>query len=556
MVGLARVGQGNRVEHKLNDQQDGLRLHFETGDACLYASFAEGAPIDAADEAWLQQRLVDEGHGALRPLPMAVGALLQGIRAGQAVSSLKIAERIDAVLRVEIASDELSATLTIMPAFGGHTISKDEVLAALLGQGITEGIDLEAINGAIAQGFANHVLIARGRPPEHGVDGSLECMLPETRDRRPRVSESGQVDYRDLGDIFVVRPGDLLMLRHPPTEGTPGISVRGRTLPARPGKNAMFASKLEGASVAPDDPDRLVAAVIGQPVQVRDGVMVEPVFSVAAVTMATGNIRFDGSVKIAGDVAAGMAVTASGDIEIGGVAESATLEAGGSIVIKGGALGKFGRKEAESPRIHCGGSFYAAYAQQVRVIADDSIFIDDIAMQCELTAGNHIRVGNRKRGQVIGGHLHATLSIHAKLLGSANRIETRLEIGSPPTLLKQKNELAKKRDGEETQLLEISKVLAFAEQHPGKLGDEMLERARRSAAMLSTHIAELRESEEAIGHTLALAHDAKVVAEQRIHEGVVVTLGNQRYRVVGEHGPGAIGLGALGLQMLDGPGGD
>lgn len=535
----------------MNNLQERLQLHFDDRDACLYATLAEGPADATASGAWLQQRLDDEGHAALRPLPMAIGALLQGYRNGQALSALKIAERIDAELTVDISADEISATLTITPAFGGRTVSKDEVLAALIAQGITEGIDLEAINGAIAQGFANHILIAQGRAPEHGLDGTLECMLPETRDRRPRVSESGQVDYRDLGDIFVVRPGDLLMLRHPPTEGTAGISVRGRTLPARPGKNAMFASKLDGAAPAGDDPDRLVASIVGQPVQVRDGVMVEPVFSVAAVTMATGNIHFDGSVKIAGDVAAGMAVTASGDIEIGGVAESATLEAGGSIVIKGGALGKFGRKESEAAHIRCGGSFHAAYAQQVRVTADDSIFIDDIAMQCELVAGNHIRVGNRKRGQVIGGRLQATLSVTAKVLGSANRIETRLEIGSPPTLLKQKNELARQRDGEETQLLEISKVLAFAEQHPGKVGGEMLERARRSAANLSSHIAELRENEEMIGRTLALAHDAKVVAEQHLHEGVVITLGNQRYRVSAEHGACAIGLGAQGLQLLD-----
>lgn len=535
----------------MNDKQDGLQLQFDATEACLFATLAEGPANASASEAWLQQRLDDEGHGKLRPLPLAIGALLQGIRNGRAIPALKIAEQIDAELKVEISADEVCATLTISPAFGGRAVSKDEVLTALLNQGITEGIDLEAINGAIAQGSANHVLIAKGRPPEHGVDGFLECMLPETRDRRPRVSESGQVDYRDLGDIFVVRPGDLLMIRHPPTDGAPGVSVRGRTLPAKPGKNAMFASKLEGAASAADDPDRLVATVVGQPVQVRDGVMVEPVFSVPAVTMATGNIRFDGSVKITGDVAAGMSVTASGDIEIGGVAESANLEAGGNIVVKAGALGKFGRKEAETPRIHCGGSFYAAYAQQVRVSAEDSIFIDDIAMQCELVAGNHIRVGNRKRGQVIGGQLQATLSVTAKVLGSANRIETRIEIGSPPTLLKQKNELARQRDSEETQLLEISKVLAFAEQHPGKLGDEMLERARRSAAKLSSNIAELREREASIAHTLALAHDAKVVAEQHIHEGTIVTLGSQRYRVVGEHGACAIGLGALGLQLLD-----
>lgn len=528
----------------------GLSLRLDDGGKVLLAAVAPVPDAMPIDEAWLQQRIADAGFAELRVQAAAFKLLLLQYNAGKPVAALPVAECVDASLAVRISADGLTATLSIVPAQGGKPIAKEDVLAELAAKGITEGIALDAINAAIAAGAALEVVIANGRPPVAGDDGWLEGLLPEVRDRRPQLDASGHIDYRDLGEIQVVRAGDPLMRRHPPTEGVAGVNVCGVALPARPGKAVAFAPKLPGAGPASDDPDLLVATVAGQPVQVRGGMMVEQVFSVDTVNMASGNIRFDGSVKIRGDVAAGMVVCASGDIEVGGVVESATLEAGGSIVIKGGAIGKLGRKDGGEHHLRCAASFSAAYAQQVRVEAGDSIFIDDIAMQCELAAGNHIRVGQRRRGHVIGGRLQATLSIRAKVLGSPNRIETRCEVGTPPELHRRQLELAKQRDGKESQLLDISKLLAFADQHPGRLPAETLDKARQTAAVLSADIAELRAGEEALAQKVELAHAARVIAEQAMYEGVVVTLGNQRYRVAGEHGAGTIGIGAHGLELL------
>lgn len=530
--------------------EDGLRLSIDEDGRVVLASSTAVAGAPPLDEAALRQRLADAGCGDWRVQPAALKLLLLQYNAGKPVAALPLAERIDATLAVRIAPDGLAATLSIVAPQGGAPIAKEDVLAELAAKGITEGIALDAINQAIADGAASEVVIARGRQPVAGADGRLESLVAEARDRRPQLDASGHIDYRDLGDIQVVRPGEALMRRHPPTPGEPGVTVCGVAIAPRPGKDIGFAPQLAGAAPAPGDPDCLVATLAGQPVQVRGGIMVEPVYSVDAVSMASGNIRFDGSVKIRGDVAAGMVVSASGDIEVGGVVESATLEAGGSIVVKGGVIGKLGRKDAGEHHIRCGRDFSAAYAQQVRVEAGDSIFIDDIAMQCELAAANHIRVGQRRRGHVIGGRLQATLSVRARVLGSPNRIETQFEIGTPPELHKQQLELAKQRDGRETQLLDISKLLAFADQHPGRLPADKLDKARQTAALLSAEIAELRSNEEALAHKVELAHQARVIAEQAMYEGVVVTLGNQRYRVVGEHGGGAIGLGGHGLELL------
>lgn len=527
----------------------GLSFRLDVDAGALIATATPDPAAQPVDEAWLLGRLAELGHGALRYLPSAGMVLLAKYNSGAGVT-VKLAERVDAGLHVALAPDGLAAYLHIVPAQGGAGVSREAVLAALAEQGIEQGILHEAIDAALAAGAAQGVVVARGREPVHGRDGWFESKLPAVRSRAPRVDESGHTDYRDMGEILVVHPGDALMLRHPATEGSYGETLRGEAIPAKPGKDIMYAAGLAGTAVAPDNPDLLLAAIAGQPVVVKGGMMVEPLYKVDEVGTASGNIEFDGSVVIRGEVSAGMTVRATGDIEIGGVVESATLEAGGSIVIKGGAIGSLGRKSGTEHYIRCGGCFTAAFAQQARIEASDSIFIDDVAMQCELVANNHIRVGNQRRGHVIGGSAQATLSITAKVIGSPNRVLTRLEIGVNPALHKQLLEMAKDRDGRENQLLEISKLLDFARKNPGKVRPEMLDKARATAAQLSEGIAQLREEQELLTKKIDLSRQSRVVAEQAIHEGAEVLMGNQRYRVVGEHGPCAVGLGERGLALL------
>lgn len=530
-------------------QGAGLTFRLDPEAKALIAAATPDAAALPIDEDWLRARLAELGHGALRYLPLAATRLLAGYNSGGTVE-VKLAEIVDAAFDIVVAPDGLEARLRVQPAQGGAPVARAAVLAALADMGIGRGILDAAIDAAIADRAATDAVIARGLPPEHGRDGWFESLVPEVRSRVPHVDATGHTDYRDLGAILVVHPGDALLRRHAPTAGRDGATLLGEAVPARPGKEVMFAASLPGTAPDADDPDLLRAAITGQPVAVRGGMIVEPVFKIEAVGTASGNIDFDGSVIIKGDVAAGMTVRATGDIEVGVVVERGTLEAGGSIVIKGGAIGDLGHKGGGESHIRCGGCFNAAYAQQATVEAGDSIFIDDMAMQCALTAINHVRVGNHKRGHIIGGTVHATLSIAAKVVGSPNRVRTHLEIGVNPLMHKQLLAKATERDGKETQLLEVSKLLAFAQAHPGKLPPPMIEKARATAAALATDIAALREEQDAMTKKIDLSMQACVRVEQALYEGVEVLMGNQRYRVVGEHGPCAVGLGQGGLGLL------
>lgn len=528
----------------------GLNLWFDPETRALYAGIEPEANPVEIDEAGLQARFAEMGWSALRQSPEAVAELLAQYKLGVAVKALRLAECIDASLAIAISADGLEATLDIEPAQGGAPIQQNMVLDALKSQGITEGIMLDAIVAALTAGEAHALPIARGRPPLAGADGWLESLLPATRSRAPKIDEFGHTDYRDLGDILAVHPGEALMLRHPPEAGVAGITVLGMPIPAKAGKDVQFANNLTGTALAPDDSNRLLTSIVGQPVAVPGGMLIEPVFALESVNSASGNIHFDGSVLIKGDILAGMTVQASGDIEVGGVVEAASLDAGGNIVIKGGAIGDLGHKERGRHVLRCKGSFSAGYASQARIEAGDSIFIDDTAMQCELSAVNCIRVGNMKRGHIIGGLAQATFSITAKVIGSPKRVLTRFEIGVNPVLHAHLQELVKSREAKEAQLFELSKVLDFARKNPARMLPEALEKARNTAALLASAIEEIRAEQMVLEEKIEISRQSRVIAEQAIYEGVEVSLGGRQYKVSGEHGAGAIGLGEQGAGLL------
>lgn len=531
-----------------NDQPQGLTLRFAPGSNTLFVSLDPAALIAPLEEADVQALLASAGWDKLRLIPDAQADLLSAAARGEPVNELPLAEAVDAQISIQLATDAMTASLNLQPAQGGAPASEAAVLAALQAKGIQAGILPDAIAVALAAGEARELVIARGTPAQPGQDGWLESLLPAIRSRVPHVDEHGHADYRDLGDIQVVHPGDALMRHHPPFAGQAGITVLGTPIPPPGVKDVHFAARLPGTALAPDDPDLLTATLTGQPVQVANGMSVEPVFTVDSVTAASGNIQFDGSVVIRGDVQAGMQIKVSGDIEIDGVVEAANLEAGGNIVIKGGAIGDLGHPSPHT--IRCGGCFSAGYASQARIHAGDSIYIDDSAIQCELVAINSIRVGNQRHGHLIGGRAQATFSIQAKVFGSPNRVSTRLEIGVNPVIHKQLQILASARAEKENQLLELSKLLEFGHKNPGRLPPETLEKARLTAASLSGEIEAIRVEQDELAAQIELSRQARVIAEQALHEGVEVTLAGQHYCVNGDHGPVAIGLGDNGLGLL------
>lgn len=486
--------------------------------------------------------LLSEGYGALRRNGPALATFLDQYNAGRGVEGLPVAQAVDGEAQVSVSPDAMTAFLTLTRPEGGKAVDRAQVERALAHQGVRFGIDQDAIDQALTLVAAGEAIegfvVARGQSAVPGEDGRFQCLLPDTTARMPQLSQSGRIDYRDLGQIPTVTPGAELMRRVQATRGVAGTTVTGLAIPAKPGKEMLYAPGLSGVQADQADPDLLRASVAGQPVRIANGIMVEPVLKLPEVSLATGNIDFDGTVQIAGDVHTGMRVRAAGDIEVGGTVEAASLEAGGDIRVKGGVIGILGREGGSSPAaatsVVAKGTVSATYAQQAMIEAGHSVVIEDVAMQCDLVAIQQIVVGVRKRGHLIGGRAQATLGIRARVIGSPAHPTTLLQIGVNPLLQRRLHQLENERHDAEARLDQLAKLLTLHARSPERVPADMAERARRTSLLLTQQLATLDESRSILEADIHLAAEAAVDVEQAVYEGVDILCAGQRHTVTGD----------------------
>lgn len=112
-----------------------------------------------------------------------------------------------------------------------------EILKALRSRGITYGICYDAIDRmAAGEGPRGHIRVAAGSMPEDGRDGYYEYFFRTHVARTPKTMEDGYVDYRNVEWFEWVENGQKLACYHSATSGKKGMTVTGREIPARKGR--------------------------------------------------------------------------------------------------------------------------------------------------------------------------------------------------------------------------------------------------------------------------------------------------------------------------------
>ena len=410
--------------------------------------------------------------------------------------SVPVAQRRNAAIQVTVARDEMEAHLTLIAAQGGKAATLGDILQALTDAGVVFGVNDDVLLHASELGHVDQMAIAQAKPPVNGDNSRFEALIENPPNRAPLVDENGLIDYRERGAIQTVQPDAALMRRIPSTPGVDGYSVRGRALPARPGRDTPFAKTLPGTQIDPKDPDLLLAAVAGQAVQVHDGMIVEPILKINEVNMASGNIHFDGTVHIKGDVLQGLLVKATGDIIIRGMVDGGKLEAGGNITIAGGIIAHAEVKAA--------GSVTARFAQGVKISAGTVIDLQDMALDCQLDSLNQILIGTQKpgRGRLVGGSTTTMMLLRVPILGSPTSPITKVVLGSNPAL--------------EAKYVELKECLAKQKQAEDSL--DQLEKQTTAAGDPTGMLPRIKQSRQ---H--ALQEWGKLLAERKELEAQIAT---------------------------------
>jgi uncharacterized protein (DUF342 family) len=438
-------------------------------------------------------------------------------------------------IQVQVATDEMSATLSIQVPNGCVQPSATEVQQALNTAGVVFGIDESALQQACAHTVGDPWLVAQGVQAIAGKDCVFEDLVPQSSDRAPKLDENGLIDYREHGEITAVHAGAHLMRRHPATQGVDGKTVTGRMLPAKAGKDEPFASPLPGTRLDPQDPNLLLAAGSGQPVRVPNGFTVEPVLVVKEVNMASGNIHFDGTVHIQGDVVQGMKVQAAGDIVVAGMVDGGTLEAGGNISVGGGVIAH--------AHVRANGSVSARFAQDVSIHAGVAIVLQDMALECQLQSLNHIVIGAEapERGRLIGGSATAMMLLRVPILGSAKGGLTKVFLGTNGELTAKlqalQERIAKEKEAEE-HLEKLVKQLA-ATGDPKAMMERVKASQQHALQVWGASLAEARDLEAQISHALT----ARLEVTKEVGGSVDMQIGPHSARLRQEYGPGTFALG-------------
>ena len=499
------------------------------------------------DVAALEAAVADAGYGELLLDRRALEDAAKRC-GGDEDFAVVVGRRSDAEYRVELAADKMAATLTVVAAHGGAAADAGGADAALASAGVVCGIDAAAVANALADpGTA--VTVARGAMPQAGIDARLEVLIEVSQARHPREDDRGRTDFRELGILRSVDIGAPLLRRHPPQPGTPGHTVLGAEIPAAKVKDAKFPVRLQGVAASPADPDLLIAAIAGQPVLHRDGIGVDPVLVLAGVGLATGNVDFVGTVEIKGDVQSGMKIKAGGDVVIHGTLESAEVNAGGEVEIKGGVIGQHaaaqgreGDAKPNSARIRAKGNVRAHHVNNATIVAEQSVFVEESIVQSDVTAMDEVVVGKEgtRKGHIIGGTVRATRAVTAYCLGSPGSNNTRIVVGMNPALVAAIDEKKAAAAAKLKEHDDLEKVIKVLPTRPGR--EDLLVKARLTFARTAEELAEIMADQGALEAQLELADRAEVVVKATVHPGITVAIG-RKFTVVAD----TLGAGAFRL---------
>lgn len=430
---------------------------------------------------------------------------------------------------ITISEDHMEAKMVLHPPkHGGNLLTEHQLREQIASVGISVGIiDIVIQNQIKDPNFFVPYTIAKGYPPVPGKDGEIKIYFRS--DNKPQLEEDehGRIDYKNIGVIQSVKPGDLIAERIPPKKGEFGKTVNGTIIPYPEEKSVEWNLgpnvELKG--------EKLYAQIAGRPVlSASFEIKVDEVIQLEAVDYSTGNIDFPGTIIVEEKIGDGFSLTTNGSIIIRNSVGKAFLKAKGDIVLSGGFMGR-GEGYIESD-----GNIYAKFVEQGKLTAQGSIFVEEAVMHSELSAKDFIRVLGG-RGEVMGGTIIAGNSLTCAKLGAVVETKTKVAIGTPPELLDELNRMKKEITEKEITLhkvqLTLTKLVEKSQKKElNKEEKESIAKLREANEKFTKVLeTETKQFETALG-SYEPNPDAFVDVEREVFPGVDLSFGaGKNYRL-------------------------
>ncbi len=524
-----------------------LSIEIDADNSTVFAVILAAEEKSEYSEQLLIQQLDKSGLSGLSLSKTADKDIAKLFNENQS-GKVKIGVIRDAKADVVVSNDLLSAILKITTAYAGKHVATNEVVTAIDEQGVDHQlVNKKRVVGLLRKaqrvepGSVIDVVIAKGRAPIHGKDTRFECLIEGGMDRKPNQRDDGTLDYYDLGEILSIDEGCELMRKHPPILGKSGRTVTGTEIVARVAKKLNF-KKCKGTIVSPADKDLLVAAIKGQPVIAERSVSVDKVLTVKNVDLHTGHIDYDGSVVVKGDVVSGMKINVTGDIQVFGMVENASIEAVGNIDLKLGAMGHADMPVTDNAMIiNCLGNLTAAYIESARIDVQGDILIKSRVSNCEINAGHQIIVGNHRQQKsgIVGGHVNAGSLIRAEVLGSSGCTLTHVAIVCKDEFIEQFEDIKKEiTERDEILIKKLGVMVGLSKKHTEE-SKQQLHTLKLETEVMKVTINDLIKQKTEIESLMATAGAGKISVQKEAYPGVNIKILDQEQEIKSKYGVGS-----------------
>lgn len=429
---------------------------------------------------------------------------------------------VDSSMKVHLSKDLMNASISMYPGINvNKQIGFSQIKDFLKEFGIVdEFINNDRISEA-ADAFAHNLIVcefpvAQGIVPVSGTKCVVERLFEGPNSPSPAKLPGGTVNYKARSSFVIVDKNALLLRRRPPTQGVNGKNIRGEIVYAIPGEDKTVEVG-EGVEKNENNTE-FRAKYNGHLIISGDTVSVLPVLEIRGdVDLRVGNVTFDGTVHVSGNVLPGFNINAD-NVLIDGIVENAGINAKTSITIK------TGRKGVGKSLIKAGGDITLGYCENGEIFSGGEVEIQKYCFNSEVSAEKIYT--SSKDGIISGGTLRAFSEIRAANFGSQSTNDMTIIVGVSPTMEEKAKKVMMEINNINASLQKISDIVKKIDLvTTDALKDPKFRKLLDTVTLFKRRLPLLQKKYDEL-MAQSVHANAKVVVENTIRAGVKIIISN------------------------------
>lgn len=437
---------------------------------------------------------------------------------------------VDSAVSVNVTANCSEAFVTVEPPEnGGAEITVNAIIEKLKELNVTYGVDAEIINRIVNEKiYGERIRVAVWKPPVNGVDGVITYHYDKKVEIAPVEDEHGFVDYKNLGLVRTVHKGDVIADITLPTQGEPGMDIRGKVLRQIVGKKASYTVGTN--TELNEDGTQIIAQTDGNISYKSNAFVVEQVVTIQGdVDASVGNIDFVGDVIVKGEVMEGFKISSNANIVVSGNVNGASLEADGNIIIKKGCI---------NSNIVAHGSVTINFCERSNIKCDGTLTSSNFVI-CDVYCGELCVKGNT--GGLMGGKYTSLSSVEISNIGTKNYTPTLLTIGDNALLAEEKESVTNEIGKMQKTVEELTLIINFLNGKKKEMRtlpedkEKILGNACRQKILLGVEIGKLNKRIDEINTTLSNRQYLTISCKGYMYPGVKVIINDAVFKAEDEY---------------------